>query len=306
MSSTGYFQPRSPLSGESSRPGSPSGSGAASPPGSYLRIHPSRAPHSPLAISTNLGVPHQGAGVRSPTSPGRAQTHRTLGHIPLGAAAAHAASAPPYPPYQPAQGRQGMSMAPPHANNSAVTTPLAGPAGTSSSYSHSHSLTSPCYVHSHLDHTLNDVVKRDGSGGASGSPGAADGTPRAARKKLRSRPSDYGQDSAAQAHSVGEQPQHEQHEGAADPQLVLPGSGVDSGDSGDETSDDEKNTWTRQLAETAVSVREMSRQLGTSLPLLPLRLGGDLTARRSARTAADFAHSSLQVAPGSCRTSSRS
>ncbi|GAA5895369.1 hypothetical protein JCM8208_005991 [Rhodotorula glutinis] len=260
MSSTGYFQPRSPLSGDSSRPASPSGSGAASPPGSYLRIHPSRAPHSPLAISTNLGVPAQGAAVRSPTSPGRAQTHRTLGHIPLGAAAAQAASAPAYPPHLHSASRQSTSMAPPHVNHSTVTTPLAAPATTSSSYSHSHSLTSPCYVHSHLDHTLNDVVKRDGAGAATGSPGAPDGTPRAARKKLRSRPSDYGQDSA-QAHRVGE-PQHEQQEGAVDPQLVLPDAGVDSGESGDETSDDEKNTWTRQLAETAVSVREMSRQLG--------------------------------------------
>lgn len=156
-------------------------------------------------------------------------------------------------------------------NHSTVLTPLAAPATTSSSYSQS--LGSPCFVHSHLDHTLNDVVKRDGAN-AAGSPGA-DGTPRATRKKLRSRLSEYGQETA-QAHPVGQQqPQQQQHEqaqgakeGAPDPKLRLPESSIESGtdddDDGEETSDDEKNTWTRQLAETAVSVREMSRQLGAS------------------------------------------
>lgn len=269
MSSMGFHQPRSPLSGEPSRPTSPSGSGAASPP--YLRMHPSRAPHSPLAISTNLHVPSQHhADGRTPTSPGRAQTHRTLGHIPL--AAAHGpSSVPAHPSHLHPPGRQNTSTPPPHVNHSTVLTPLAAPATTSSSYSQS--LGSPCFVHSHLDHTLNDVVKRDGAN-AAGSPGA-DGTPRATRKKLRSRLSEYGQETA-QAHPVGQQqPQQQQHEqaqgakeGAPDPKLRLPESSIESGtdddDDGEETSDDEKNTWTRQLAETAVSVREMSRQLGAS------------------------------------------
>ncbi|BGP40340.1 hypothetical protein JCM10449v2_004301 [Rhodotorula kratochvilovae] len=213
-------------------------------------MHSSRPPHSPLTVSTNLAVPQQGPQVRSPTSPGRAHTHRTLGHIPLPAAPHPSPSyAPAHPshlhPHPPPPAREHASTPPPHVNHSTLSTPSGAAAAPSSAYSHS--LASPCFVHSHLDHTLNDVVKRDADAGA------ADGTPRSARRKGRSRtrPSEHAKD--AQAKRAGEQ-----DEGTPP---AVPESSVESG-SDDETSDDEKNTWTRQLAETAVSVREMSRQLG--------------------------------------------
>ncbi|GAA6054272.1 hypothetical protein JCM3770_005154 [Rhodotorula araucariae] len=256
MSSIGFHQPRSPLSTESSRPSSPNGSGPASPPSPYLRMHSPRPPHSPLAISTSSAEFQQGSQARSPPPFGRAQTHRTLGHIPLPApphpspsfAPAHPSHLHPLPHHPPL--REHASTPPPHVNHSTLSTPSATTAAPSAAYSHP--LASPCFVHSHLDHTLNDVVKRDADAAASGAA-AADGTPRSVRRKgrSRSRPSDYAKD--AQAKRAGEL-----DEGTPP---ALPETSFQSG-SDDESSDDEKNTWTRQLAETAVSVREMSRQLG--------------------------------------------
>lgn len=240
MGSVGYQHARSPLGQDSSRSSSPASPGTASPP--YLRMHPSRAPHSPLSISTNLTVPQGSSHARSPTSPARAQTHRTLGHIPFPPPPSHANSQ-----YHPP--REHAATPPPHVNHSTLSTPPAPAAAATSGYAQS--LPSPCFVHSHLDHTLHDVAKGGASGGgATGSEGQR------GRKKVRSRPSDQGpSDAQVKRHLDG---------GMLD-NLVppsIPESGVLSGSDDEEGSDDEKNTWTRQLAETAVSVREMSRQLG--------------------------------------------
>lgn len=281
MSSVDYRPPRSPLAPESSRSASPSGSGASSPP--YLRMHSSRAHQTPLSISTSLASPTRST---APVSPGRAQTHRTLGQFPF---PADPAGHPSHPRpagqgYGQAAGPSHLSQQidrdhsatpPPRVNHSSLTTPSASAPATTG---YSPSLASPCFVHTHLDHTLHNVAKRD-----SGSPFSGDKGELylRGRKKPRAKPSESAKDATAKR--LGE-------DGASSTPPV-PEQAAESESGSEEDSDDEKNNWTRQLAETAVSVREMSKQLGKSRRVLAW-IDADIQV--------------VQDEPGSSRTSSLS
>ncbi|BGP24895.1 hypothetical protein JCM10295v2_003815 [Rhodotorula toruloides] len=252
MSSVDYRAPRSPLAPESSRSASPSGSGASSTP--YLRIHSSRAHQAPLSISTALASATRSA---APASPGRAQTHRTLGQFPFPAdpAGHHSHAGPAGQAHRQIVGPSHLSQQidrdhsetpPSRVNHSSLTTPSASAPATTG---YSPSLASPCFVHTHLDHTLHNVARRD-----SGSPFSGDKGELylRGRKKPRARPSESAKDATAKR--LGED-----GESSTPP---VPEQAAESESGSDQDSDDEKNNWTRQLAETAVSVREMSKQLG--------------------------------------------
>lgn len=104
----------------------------------------------------------------------------------------------------------------------------------SPSKAHSGSAGGSCFVHSHLDHSLADAIQRDAAARL------------AQRKKGKRR---------ADEHRAGEDGDSTASEGDA----------ADDQHNGNESDDeeDEEPSLTRQLAETAVSVREMSKQLGT-------------------------------------------
>ncbi|GAA5983098.1 hypothetical protein JCM10908_000154 [Rhodotorula pacifica] len=240
------------------------GGGPASPP--YLSVHPSRTPYGTgaaigasqagFAASSSTSRPPP---LRIPSSPGRAHTHRIL---------SAGTQQPPTPPFLPPGARDFAQTPPARGNTSGnATTPSAAgqatgapPAAAPTNNPYAVPLASPCFVHSHLDPNLN------------GSAAATAATIKA-KKKARARPAELAHD--AMAKRTGD-------EAAADktpPRTIagtVPGSVFerdgneeedaeddeeeDEDDEGD--SEDERNTWTRQLAETAVSVREMSRQLG--------------------------------------------
>lgn len=95
---------------------------------------------------------------------------------------------------------------------------------------------SPCLVHSHLDSSLSEfIAKKDEA---------------CAMKKRR-------KEARAARRETGDEESDTASDGA-----------ITNGDDEDEEDDDEQPSLTRQLAETAVSVREMSKQLGLSKPLL--------------------------------------
>lgn len=114
---------------------------------------------------------------------------------------------------------------------------------------YSSTLTSPCFVHSHLDHTLSDFAKRDSAAHAQAEPLS----PQAARRKLKKRTSEIGEAIQSRRKSKGESAVTED-----DSATASEGERTSSA----ATDDDEQPSLTRQLAETAVSVREMSKQLG--------------------------------------------
>lgn len=281
--------PRSPLSRESSTASSVSssssladlnmsskpspapggaGGGLASPP--YLSVHPSRTPYG-TGAAAGAGQP-SGAGsasrpppLRIATSPARAHTHRTL---------SAGTQQTPTPFFNQPGHRDLANTPPPRVNHSTVAaTPSAAAPATTTNTSYSVPLASPCFVHSHLDPNLN------GS--------AATAATIKAKKKARARPAELAHDAMAKrtgddatdktptrmpgALQSGSDGDGDEAEDAADGD-----DDDDDDDAGD--SEDERNTWTRQLAETAVSVREMSRQLGewsldsrTAMPAIPER-----------------------------------
>ncbi|GAA5828922.1 hypothetical protein JCM11251_005919 [Rhodosporidiobolus azoricus] len=225
--------------------------------------------HSPLVHSTRFSPSSSESGSNSSTPPptlpaGLAQAHRTL--VPsLTPSYPHSSSA--HRPFVPSftapsqlPPREHASTPPPIVTGSTVSHPSTAPAATTTSYAQS--LASPCFIHSHLDNTLSDFAKRGAA-----ARGARSCSPR------RRKPSKAGG-------AEGEKPsdvrklQRTKSEGgdgrpAPDESMVVGSS--DSGESpvssvavDDEEidEDEEANSWTRQLAETAVSVREMSRQLG--------------------------------------------
>lgn len=126
-------------------------------------------------------------------------------------------------------------------------------APTNRSPTYSSTLASPCFVHSHLDHSLSDFVKRDAS--LSGT------SPATARRKLKVKTTEVAEALSRQNEAVIEDESETASEGEFD------------------EDDPEAPSLTRQLAETAVSVREMSKQLGE-----PLRACWD---RRAALTSSD-------------------
>jgi hypothetical protein len=263
--------PRSPLSRESSTASSLSSSssladsnmskpspspgegGLASPP--YLSVHPSRTPYG-TGAGAGAGQPSGAASASRPpplriaTSPARAHTHRTL---------SAGTQQPPTPYFNQPGHRDLANTPPPRVNHSTVaTTPSAAAPATTTNTSYSVPLASPCFVHSHLDPNLN------GS--------AATAATIKAKKKARARPAELAHD--AMAKRTGDDAKDKTP--TRMPGALHPGSdgdGNEAEDAADEDEDDEdeseagdsedeRNTWTRQLAETAVSVREMSRQLG--------------------------------------------
>ncbi|GAA6001398.1 hypothetical protein JCM10207_006648 [Rhodosporidiobolus poonsookiae] len=251
MTDSEYIRGRSRVVSPASRPGSPrSAAGGATSP-THLQM-PFRPHHhlSPLAMShkaassssssSNSSTPPPG-----PARPTAAHTHKTLGHLP------------PLSTTSLSNGpiaRDHASTPPPLPTGSTIATPSAAPPTMSTSYSQS--LSSPCFVHSHLDNTLSDYAKREGR---SLSP---------RRRKPRAL---SGEGSGGNG---GRDLQRTKSEGSATvkaapvaPEEILatspnaPSSNAVDDEELDE-DDEEANSWTRQLAETAVSVREMSRQLG--------------------------------------------
>lgn len=102
--------------------------------------------------------------------------------------------------------------------------------------SYSQTLASPCFVHSHLDNSLSDYLERDGVVG--NGPG----------RKRKGSKGTKGSTS----------------EGLGGESTVDEGGQSDTvaEEEGSEYEDDELPSLTRQLAQTAVSVRELSKQLG--------------------------------------------
>ncbi|GAA5850628.1 hypothetical protein JCM8547_001935 [Rhodosporidiobolus lusitaniae] len=241
---------RSRLVSPASRPTSPGMNGATSP--THLTMPTFRQQHhhlSPLAQTTRFSPASSSGSSASSTPPtqlGRApalaQTHRTLGnHLPTLASTSSAQHPTTHHPP-----REHAATPPPIVTGSTLSTPSAAPATATTSYSQS--LASPCFIHSHLDNTLNDFVKRESRS-----------TSRGRRKSVRQSGGEAGRE-LYRTKSEG---------GATVKPLVGSPDSVEAPSSSnavdDEEYDDEEeeaNSWTRQLAETAVSVREMSRQLG--------------------------------------------
>ncbi|SCZ88812.1 BZ3500_MvSof-1268-A1-R1_Chr2-1g04652 [Microbotryum saponariae] len=150
-----------------------------------------------------------------------------------------AALAPGLPPSTPDQ-QPPKSVSPPLASTSAAAE---GPSSVTaapgrSAVSTHQSLSSPCFVHSHLDHSL-------GSASASLSP------PPSARVQLK--------------HRTTELAQQVRDRIEVDQEVVLvdgDGEGGEGEEEGEDGEGEEGRSLTRQLAETAVSVRQMSKQLG--------------------------------------------
>lgn len=230
------------------------GGGPASPP--YLSMHTSRMLHTAGSESaTPLAPPVSSASrppppLRIPTSPARAHTHRTLS----------AGTQQPSYPYLQNAARDAAQTPPPKVNHATVAAASPSTAAPTTGTTYAAPLPSPCFVHSHLDPVLN----------ASAAGGGGTATIKA-RKKARARPAELAQDAVARR--TGGDGEAAEKTPTRGPAAALPedGSGQEADDDddgedteGDEgpTSEDERNTWTRQLAETAVSVREMSRQLG--------------------------------------------
>lgn len=117
--------------------------------------------------------------------------------------------------------------------------------------SRSPSAASPCFVHSHLDNSLNEFVAKK------------DALAAATRKKKSG--SAKGKEAAARA-SLGDPSVEDDSDTAS-------GGGTVSDHDDVEGDEDEGPSLSRQLAETASGVREMSKQLGEQLPLLLLASG---------------------------------
>ncbi|GAA5895934.1 hypothetical protein JCM6882_005563 [Rhodosporidiobolus microsporus] len=270
MDDRNYERGRSRVVSPASRPTSPRvpSSGAASP---VLEM-PFR--HSPLVHSTRFSPSSSGSGSSSSTPPptrplGVAQAHRTLvpsltpSHLP--SSSAHRIPVPSFtvPPHPPP--RDHASTPPPIVTGSTLSTPSTAPAATTTSYAQS--LASPCFIHSHLDNTLSDFAKRGGA-----SRGAKSCSP---RRRKAGKPGGGEAEKSGEA-VVGRKLQRTKSEGGEarpkpgeKPIIGSPDSvetpSISSLAVDDEEMDEdeeEANSWTRQLAETAVSVREMSRQLG--------------------------------------------
>ena len=106
------------------------------------------------------------------------------------------------------------------------------------------SVGSPCFVHSHLDNSLSDfITKKDAQAAAR-------------RKKDRGK----GKQPAAAANGPNGSP-----DALPEDDSDTASEGKCSDDDGVIEDDEEGPSLTRQLAETAVSVREMSKQLGEAV-----------------------------------------
>ncbi|KAK4054540.1 hypothetical protein OIV83_001034 [Microbotryomycetes sp. JL201] len=169
-------------------------------------------------------------------------------------------------------------------STSSATPPMMspGPAPIRSPLTFTQPMASPCFVHSHLDHSLSNIARRDAAAAAAAAASSFAG---------------------ASSHSSSSQPstnttQKRKHKGknckqtnaqvkdsgtsAKFDSAITDGESTaneaDNLDTGAEYDDDEDEddemahpSLTRQLAETAVSVREMSKQLGRARVQSPVQ-----------------------------------
>ncbi|GAA5894022.1 uncharacterized protein JCM6883_003698 [Sporobolomyces salmoneus] len=261
---------RSPLSGGSGRPASPGTPTSNSPSSPTRSGFVTRT--TPRASNSNLPPIHVPNLSSSPpptlVSPSRAQTHRSLAvpstsspssvsiATPLASSSGpHRSTSSSHPIAVPP--RPHVSTPPPRVHGS--TSELRATATTS----YSQSLSSPCFIHSHLDSSL-----------AKPNPQSTTVYP---GKKTRSKSSENTKDFAAKKQSAGvcKVTDEELRPEGIESRRVRDASSTSGEvllDSNDEAcysdtelrddEDEERGNLTRQLAETAVSVREMSKQLG--------------------------------------------
>lgn len=267
-SSQDPYRLRSPLAEGTGRPATPStplSISPSSPTGSGLVMRT-----TPRARNANLPPIHVSPLSTSPPtvlSPTRAQTHRSLAIPPLSSpsstitptASDHTVPHRPTPSSYPSQipSRTNTSTPPPRVHGSTSEH------RASATTSYSQSLSSPCFIHSHLDHSLADHK----AGGSSSSTG----------KKPRTKSSETAKETGLRKGSggskvlppTGEGLRSEGTESRTAGSSTTGESVLDSNDEAiysdadyNEEEDEERGNLTRQLAETAVSVREMSKQLG--------------------------------------------
>ncbi|KAK4056654.1 hypothetical protein OIO90_002206 [Microbotryomycetes sp. JL221] len=161
-----------------------------------------------------------------------------------------------------------------------------GPAPLRSPMTYTAPMASPCFVHSHLDNSLSDIAKRDAAAAAAAAinnnshysnnsamqsfSSAFANTqpkrkPRTKTVKLETRDSTAAATKSDSAVTDGESTANEAES-----------NGIRGDADEDEIDDDDDDesahpSLTRQLAETAVSVREMSKQLGRARVVSPVQ-----------------------------------
>ncbi|GAA6028151.1 hypothetical protein JCM8097_006885 [Rhodosporidiobolus ruineniae] len=273
MADTDTTRGRSRVVSPAGRPASPHSpaSGATSP--THLQM-PFRQQHhhlSPLAVQTRFSSSGSSSGASSssatPPQVAVAKTHRTLSsNLPTPLAAPSSSSHPHHPPHP--------ATPPPIVTGSTLSTPSAAAPATTQSYAQS--LASPCFIHSHLDNTLSDYAKRSAR---SLSPRRRRARKSSAEATVRGDDSELGRrlqrtksegantitspSSSSKYDEAGVQAVVGSPTSSVDaPPSLMSSNAVDDEEYDEDEDDEEANSWTRQLAETAVSVREMSKQLG--------------------------------------------
>ncbi|GAA5989551.1 hypothetical protein JCM11641_004594 [Rhodosporidiobolus odoratus] len=212
------------------------------------------ANHARPASSSSSGSASSTPPPQPRSSPARALTHRGL-QVPTSTTTSSYLAPPSPRTPQPHPPREHASTPPPIVTGSTLSTPVSAAPATSSSFAQS--LASPCFIHSHLDNTLNDFVKRDARSVSPRRQKMARKQSENGRELQRSKSSEGASATAQVGGSDGPRPVI----GSPDSVDAPPSSNALDDEDYDE-DDEEANSWTRQLAETAVSVREMSRQLG--------------------------------------------
>ncbi|GAA5880334.1 hypothetical protein JCM16303_003902 [Sporobolomyces ruberrimus] len=271
------YRIRSPLSEGTGRPASPATPTSISPSSPTRSGFITRTtPRAKTSALPPINVPPLSMSPPSLVSPNRAQTHRSLAvPSPSSTSAANLPSAQ----HSSTTHRSASSSYPtaiPSRNN--VSTPPPRVHGSTSEHrasattSYSQSLSSPCFIHSHLDSSLAELQ-----------PNASTAYPGVLGKKPRSKSSETAKDLGVRKGSGGgstskvsptteEEGRREGCEiGSTGGHSSASGGGpADSNDEAiysdadynDDDEEEDRGNLTRQLAETAVSVREMSKQLG--------------------------------------------
>ena len=125
---------------------------------------------------------------------------------------------------------------------------------------------SPCFVHTHLDSSLADFIRKEGEMRRRKQARNERRVRRASQAKQQQQAAAAAAAAAAPART-SQSPPSDAPTTPRNRSLLLPQMFADDNYDGSSTeaedsSDDEAQSLTRQLAETAVSVREMSKQLG--------------------------------------------
>ncbi|GAA6014963.1 hypothetical protein JCM11491_002374 [Sporobolomyces phaffii] len=268
-SSHDTYRLRSPLSEGSGRPASPATPTSLSPSSPTQSGFVTRTtPRAKNATLPPIHVPPLSTSPPMVVSPNRAQTHRSL--------AVPTPSSPSTlnltPTTQSATPRRTVSSSFPAAvpPRDHASTPPPRVHGSTSEHramattSYSQSLSSPCFIHSHLDSSLAELQ-----------PNSSGAYPGMMGKKPRSKSSETAKDLGIRRGSGGSKVSPTGEGTRPDginfggPSALSGETVADSNDEAifsdadyDEEEDEERGNLTRQLAETAVSVREMSKQLG--------------------------------------------